>query len=44
MPLLKLLPLPVEKQNVFRKLQESVLFMMTDEILHVKLIMGVINN
>jgi len=43
-PLLKLLPLPVEKQNVFRKLQESVLFMMTDEILHVKLIMGVINN
>jgi len=43
-PLLKLVPLLVEKQNVFRKLQESFLFMMADEILRVKLVIGIINN
>jgi len=31
------------KINVFRKLQETVLFEMTNEALHVKLIIGIIN-
>jgi len=31
------------KTNVFRKLQESVLFEMTDEALHVKLVNGIKN-
>jgi len=31
------------KTNVFRNLQETVLFEMTDEALHVKLLIGIIN-
>jgi len=31
------------KTNVFRKLQESVLFEMTNEALHVKLVIEIVN-